>query len=390
VRRMAQWCALLGVGAVTIAAAGCGGHDSPSSSSSGNVFIGIEGTLSGAEPVPAFTDGAVDYLKMANSTNLVPHIKFTYKVADTANNGAQALTVTRDFIQADGADAIISFGSVPIDALKAAASSLKVPIIASGDGDLFVNSATNMYTAVPSYLAMWHYAMQLVPSHFHDSTASLVYQDDSFGQPASAAANQFASSSGITVSTQVPVPDTTTSDFTPFAARLKASGAKIVIAALAPELLAGVEAAANQLGYNPIWLTNWGAEETSVLTAIGAASARTYAVDFLPPIDTTKTSAMNAYKSGVSSADLNNEFAEQGWNEAAVLVKAVDSLVAAHQSVSPTSLQNAMLKVSGSIGTMTNFSYTSSKHYGVNDMALLAYKNGDFVQITPFVSLPAS
>jgi ABC-type branched-subunit amino acid transport system substrate-binding protein len=388
-RRVARWCALIGIGATAIAATGCAGHDSPAINS-GTVFIGIEGTLSGAEPVPAFTDGAVAYLKAANSAKLVPNIKFAYKVGDTANNGAQALTVARDFIQADGADAIISFGSVPIDALKPAAASLKVPIIASGDGDLFVNPPENMFSAVPSYEAMWHYALQLVPSHFNDAAASVVYQDDSFGQPASVAANQFASSSGVKVLTQVPVPDTTTSDFTPFAARLKASGAKIAIAALAPELLAGVEAAANQIGYDPIWLTNWGAEEASVIKAIGTAATRTYAVDFLPPIQTTSTSAMDAYKSDINSADLNDEFAEQGWNEAAVVVKAVSNLVAGHQSVTPSTLQNAMLQVTGAIGTMTNFGYSPSLHYGVNDMALLAYKNGAFEQITPFVRLPAS
>jgi ABC-type branched-subunit amino acid transport system substrate-binding protein len=239
---------------------------------------------------------------------------------------------------------------------------------------------------------MWHYALQLVKSRFHDTTASVVYQDDSFGQPASAAAGQFASSSGVKISTQVPVPDTTTSDFTPFAARLKASGAKIAIAALAPELLAGVEAAANQIGYDPIWLTNWGAEESSVITAIGAAARRTYAVDFLPPIETTTTSAMDAYKSAMKKlypSDLNNEFAEQGWNEAAVLVKAAGNAAAGHHSVTSSTLQNAMLKVSGSIGTMTSFSYSSSRHYGINDMALLAFSNGNFDQITPFVKLPA-
>lgn len=387
-RQVAQWCALLAAGAVAIAAAGCGGHDS--AKNSGTVFIGIEGTLSGAEPVPAFTDGAVAYLKAANSKKLVPNTKFAYKVGDTGNNGAQALTVTRNFVHADGADAIISFGSVPINALKAAAPSLKVPIIASGNGDLFVNPPENMFSAVPSYLAMWHYALQLVSTHFHESAASVVYQDDSFGQPASAAADRFASSSGVKVLNQVPVPSTTTSDFTPFAARLKASGAKIVIAGLAPELLAGVEAAANGIGYNPVWLTNWGAEETSVIKTIGTAVTRTYAVDFLPPIETTTTAAMDTYKSAMNSSDLDNEFAEQGWNEAAVVVKAVSNLVAAHQSITSAALQNAMLKVSGSVGTMTNFRYDSSQHYGVNDMALLGYKNGAFDQITPFTRLPSS
>lgn len=379
---------MVGVGAIAITAVGCGGHGA--ANDSGTVFIGIEGTLSGSAPVPAFTDGAVAYLKRANATKQVPNVKFEYKVADTANNGAQALTITRNFIQADGADAIISFGSVPIGALKSAASSLKVPIIASGNGDLFVNSAPSMFSAVPSYVGMWHYALQLVTSHFKENTASLVYQDDSFGQPASQSVNEFAASSGVKVLTQVPVPNTTTSDFTPFAARLKSSGAKVVIAALAPALLAGVEAAANQIGYNPTWLTNWGAEESSVIKTIGPAITRTYAIDFLPPIETTNTSEMQAYKSAIGSADLDNEFAEQGWNEAAVLVQAVSSLAAAHRSVTPAALQAAMLKVSGTIGTMTNFSYTSSRHDGINDMTLLAYKNGAFNQIAPFSSLPES
>lgn len=387
-RQVAQWSALLTAAAMAIAATGCGGHDS--AKKSGTVFIGVEGTLSGAAPVPAFTDGAVAYLKTANSKKLVPNTKFEYKVSDTGNNGAQALTVTRNFVKADEADAIISFGSVPINALKAAASSLKVPIIASGNGDLFVNSPGNMFSAVPSYSAMWHYALQLVNTHFHESTASVVYQDDSFGQPASAAAGKFATSSGVKVLSQVPVPSTTSSDFTPFAARLKASGANIVIAALAPSLLAGVEAAANQIGYNPIWLTNWGAEEESVIKTIGSAAGRTYAVDFLPPIETTNTAAMGAYKSAINSGDLDNEFAEQGWNEAAVVVKAVGDLVAAHQAITSTALQNAMLKVSGSVGTMTDFRYDSSHHNGVNDMALLAYKNGVFDQITSFTRLPSS
>ena len=390
-----KWLAT-GAGAALIASAcGSSSHSSAASGpTSKTIFIGVEGTLSGAAPLPAFTDGAVAYLKQANATHAVPGYTFAWKVSDTANNGPQTLTVSRDLVQANHADALISFGSIPIDALKPAAASLKVPIIASGDGDLFLPAQPSLFGATPSYLAMWHYALQLASKHFNQSSVSIVYQNDSFGQPADTAGKQFASSSGVTVSTSVPVPNTTTSDFTPYAARLKASNAPLVIAALAPSLLAGIVSAANSIGYHPIWLTNWGAEVSSVVSAIGSAISQTYAVDFLPPIATTTTSAMQAYKAGMAAsdpADTSNEFAEQGWDEAAVLVTSIQQVVSAKKAVTPSSIQTAMSGLSNaSIGTMTGITYSSSQHFGVTSMALLAYSGGQWREITPFVSLPAA
>jgi ABC-type branched-subunit amino acid transport system substrate-binding protein len=393
VRRLAA----LGVGATMMVAA-CGQAGSSnsasgnSSASSKSVMIGVEGTLSGAEPVPAFTDGAVAYLNSANQTHAVPGYTFQSKVEDTANNGAQALTVTRTLIQGNGADAIVSFGSVPIDAIKAAAPSLHVPIIASGDGDLFIPPPDNLYGAVPSYVSMWHYVFGLANTQFHQSNVGLVYQDDSFGQPAATAARTDASAAGVTVTTQVPVPNTTTSDFTSFAARLKSANAPVVVAALAPELLAGVIGAANQLGYQPIWLTNWGAEEASVIKDVGPTIDKVYAADFLPPIATTSTPAMTAYKSAITNqypGDVDNEFAEQGWDEAAVIVKAVGNLVAQKKAVTPAALQTAMSQVTGNIGTLTGFAYTPQQHYGVTRMALLQYQGSAYQQMTPFTTLPS-
>lgn len=396
--RLSTW-KMLAVGAsAAVVAAACGSSTRQGSNSAGSgtktIFIGVEGTLSGSAPIPAFTDGAVAYLKQANAAHTVPGYTFSWKVEDTANNGPQTLAVSRDLVQADHADALITFGSIPIDALKPAAANLKVPIIASGDGDFFQPPQPSMFGATPSYLAMWHYTLQLAKQHFNQSTVGIVYQNDSFGQPLDSAAKQFASSSGVRVSTSVPVPDTTTSDFTPYAARLKSANAPLVIAALAPSLLAGIISTASSLGYHPIWLTNWGAEVPSVVSAIGSAIKQTYAVDFLPPIATTTTAAMKAYKAGIGSynaGDTSNEFAEQGWDEAAVLITAIQKVVSSKQAVTPSSIQAAMSSIhDATIGTMTGFTYSSTQHFGVTSMALLAYSGGQFHEITPFAPLPAA
>ncbi len=382
--------------ALTLVVSACGnsGTSNGGSSSQGKTInIGVESTLSGSLPVPGYAYGNEAYFRALDAKGGVAGYKIKYFVADTANSGPQTVTVSRNLVSSDHISALISFGTVPADALLPIQTQLGVPILISSDGDSFIPGKAYQYDAVPSYHAMWKFAVGLVKSRFSKSGFAYAYQSDAFGQPLPDVAAAAAQADGLKVLASVPVPTSTTSDFTPYAAKLKASGAPVVILGMGPSLIAGVIKASTALGYNPIWLSNWGIEGPSVVSAIGSAAQNAYAVDYFPPEATTNTPAYQAYKQAMSKyypSDVSDQFAMQGWTYAAIVTYAIQQAAKSGKGVTATTINAALSSITNqSVGLLPTLSYNAQEHNGVTEMTLLGYQGGAWHQLLPFTKLPS-
>lgn len=394
---------VLASGTVAVLAAACGGGSSSGSSSASTskgggdaktVNIGISGILSGPSTFPGFVDGAEAYYKTINAKGGIDGYSVDYYVGDNAEAGPQAVTVARSLVAEHKVLGIIAQGTVPAQAMIPLEPQLKVPMEISADGDLYIPPKPGVYDAIPSYTALWEYVLGAVKAHFNQSAVSYIYQDDAFGQPLSKVVPAQASSHGIQVKAGVPVPDNVTSNFTPYAQRLRASGAPVVLSSLSPQLASGVVKAAQAIGYNPLWISTWDAESPAFVDAVGpTAMKRVYAVDLYPPLATTHSTAVAAYTAAMKKYypdHLTDQYAYQGWTYAAIFAYAIKQVADAKEPMTAANVNTAISHINGvPIGLLPKIAYSSTGHQGVNVLTLLGYQNGAFHQITPFENLPS-
>lgn len=381
------------VAALALALAACGSSQSGGGSSK-SVNIGVAASLSGPSTFPGFAHGAEAYFKAMNAKGGISGYHINYYVGDNANAGPQSVTVVRSMAQSHHIAGLIALGTVAANALIPLQPSLKIPMEVSADGDLYIPPKDGAYDAIPSYKSMWRYTTGLVGSHFKQQSLAYIYQTDAFGQPADDVISSEAQKDGLKVLTKVPMPNSVTSDFVPYASRLKASGAKVVLLALTSALDAGIIKAGESLGYHPIWVSTWNAEAPSVIAALGpSVMSRVFAVDLYPPVATTDSAAYTAYKTAMKKyypKEVADQFAMQGWTYGSIFGYAITQLAKAHKDITPDALNKVIGSMNGvSVGLLPSLSYDSEGHQGITKMALLGYDNGNFKQVTDFTEMPA-
>lgn len=353
--------------------------------------VGLLGVLSGPIALPSFTNGAVAYFKSANAAGGVGGYQFSWKLVDDANNGPQAVSQARSLVQGDGVQALIGAGSGPVTALKAIAPSLGVPVVMGGDGALFAPPVSNMFTTTPDYYSTWEFAADIAKSHLNSSKIGLIYSNDAFGTPAQTALSSYAPKKGITLVSSVAIP-TGTTNFVPIVQKMKDANAPVVVLALQAQLITGVIKTAENIGYAPKWIANWGAEGPPVVAALGAQQmASVTSFDFVPPLSSTAPGTV-AYKTGMQKydpADMTDAFAQYGWDYGALIADALKAVTAQHKAVNNSDMIAAIDSLSNQqVGTVPSVTYSSSQHYGVQSLVALQYSNGQWVTDGSFQQAP--
>lgn len=380
--------------ATTAVAACCGaslaacGSTAAKSSSGKTITVGLANILSGSQTAFGIDgEGAISYFKYVNSHGGTDGYTYKWIRSDTAGSSSQAETVARDLVQQDQAEAVLADGTIPAEGIKAIAPTLKVPIIAGADGDLFTNPViSNFYSVLPAYRGEGPLFLQYAKSQLHEDKVALAYENDSIGQPFEAATPGWATSHGYQLVKSVGFP-ATTSDFSGYAADLKASGAQAVIVSAATPGLAGIVKAMAAIGYNPTVFSSWEAIDPAYTSLVGNLADQDIAIDFQLPLSSNSPSVA-LYRQVVSQyypKDVTSSFVEQGWNFAEIIDQAVKATVKAGKPVTGENLVAAMNRFTNlPIGTLPSVTYNGQEHYSTAKAYLYKVSNDNgAVQAAP-------
>lgn len=373
------------------AACGVSGSGSSEKGVDGKVItVGLSSTLSG--PGADFGNigkGTEAYLKNVNAHGGVNGYTFTFDELDNQYVASTAVANARTL--APKSFMIVTSGTPPVQGILSVADSLKTPIFGAANGDFFTPASKYAFGQNPSYGGLAESDTRYIVQNLGIKKLALLYQPDDVGEAAHKLVPGYAKSLGATVSAQVAVPITAT-DFSSYAAKLKASGADAVISMMAPATLAGVQQAAVGISYDPKWTSIFATQSTSYTQSVPASVvANTYSDAYQLPVSGSEG---NTYKKVVGKyypKSLGSSTTPQGWNFGAIIAAAVKAATDGGKQLTEQGFLDALGTAfhGQKVGFIPSFTYNSSQHFGSATAAVYTLTpQGPGKQVAPFKPLP--
>ena len=381
------------------AAAGCGSTGSQagvasaaSSAAPKTIKIGLATVLSGPASAYGNTDyGLMAYLNNVNRSGGVNGYKYSYVVKDTGYDPSRAATIFRSFAQSDNVFAVVAVGSGPFAGIAPIAKQTGVPTFSAVDGALVTPPVSNIWGQEPAFVRMALFNAQFAMQKLGVKDLGSIYENDDVGAPSGKVLPQYVKQNGGKLLTNIPI-DMTATDFSPYAAKLKQSGAKVVLSTSGPVVLAGVQKAAAAIGYKPKWITLFGSEDPAYLALAGPLAQGVYLSSYQFPLDSSDPSVVQ-FRQVMSKAYPKAEFssfAQQGWNFAVVINDAVKQATAGGKSLTRARFLSAVESIRGpQVGMMRDVNYGDpSTHAPTQSSAILQIAGKKYRVAQGFTTLP--
>ena len=392
---------LLGVGAAVAALVlmGCGATEEESGKpgideSAKEITIGAFGPVTGNPIYKDELSAADAYFKMVNDQGGLDGWKIRYVTRDDQYDPTKTPLAARQLVERDNIFAFINaVGTTQIQAVLPFIEDTGIPFVAPAAGrDLFAEAGfmENVFPAGPSFRDEGQLLARYAIEQLGARRLGLFYRDDAVGQPSVPGYEQAISEAGAEDVAQISHPVTTT-DFTPYAKRLKSSGAEAVVVFAGPDGVAGLQKAARAIGYNPEWLAVWFAA-TDQFSKLGGQEG-TYFDAWLTPL-AADTEAVQTYKQAMEKYQPNaalGSVSQQGWVDAAIGVEALRRTLERDGEFTRDGLIEALETFQDvDVGMAKGITYTSESHLGVTNESIVQLRDGEFEIIAEDVSLEAS
>lgn len=349
------------------------------------VTIGINDIISGPAGIYAANvgKGLTDYLKWTNAKGGVNGYKFDWKSKDNANSSTQGAAVSRQL--APTSFAMYLGGTQTVIGTTPLVNKLKVPMIASATGDLFTpNPNKYLYAASPPYTLSARAAAQFLVKTLGLKNVAITYQS---GIPGSEGLSSFVSSIGGKLVDSESI-DAATTDFAPYAQKLKNSGAQGVVDIAGAPLQAGLQKATDAIGYTPKWAGTWLEADPSYTKLAGSAADGTYVVNYIIS-QTGDDPAAQQYRKTVGKYSPNivgSQYTVQGWNLGAIFVEGVKAATTGKKKLTREGFVEALGKINKQkLGLISSVTYNSTQHYGAGSIGIFQFESGGTLkQVAPF------
>jgi branched-chain amino acid transport system substrate-binding protein len=328
-------------------------------------------------------------LGVVNSEGGVNGWKIKFTVLDDGYDPSTALSNVRQLVENDKVFAIVTnVGTPTVSAELPYLSNSGVPDIGFvAEAGLLsgkYSTASNLFSVIPAYANVTAFIVNYLAKQKHEKTISLMYQDDQSGAAVAPGVAAQAKKDGVTVAASAAVPDTAT-DFSGYAAKLKAGNAKEVVAWGPPAMVAGVMNASAAIGYKPEWLAPFFVPGPSFFKLVGPLADNMEFESWFEPL-TSGTTGVKTFLAALSkyTPDSNpSTTAEGGWIS---MYEFIDGLKAATaggkmptRSALMAALNNGKSLEPGNVGA--KFSYTPTDRIPGSVDSILKYDNGSLTTV---------
>jgi branched-chain amino acid transport system substrate-binding protein len=377
-------------------AAACGSSSSSGSKSATGATKTIVVGQNAIESGPAATSypqtlGFEAYLNYINSTGGVNGYKFSYVSEDNAYQATQGVEAQAK-LNAQNPFTSFVVGTVIVSAVIPSLNSqgYKGTLFASADGGLIQKLTTpnlSVWGVVPAYQYLVRYDANFIMNNLSTKSFAYAYENDSLTADATPSVETYVPASGGTLAIKLPVPHSTT-NFVPLATQLQSSGAKTVLAWMDSPTLVGLQKAADQIGYKPVWVTPFFSLTSGYLKLAGSLSEGTYIDGYLPPA-TSSEAPVQLYATWISQLSPTAvQGGEIGWQSAAAFISGFRKATAGGKKATATGLATAMRQVNGTVA-LEKLDFTKT-NWGSTQAAMYQVKNGAFDQVAAPSSIPGT
>lgn len=332
------------------------------------IKIGMSSILSGpAASAGTGTDaGTKAYLETLNEKGGVNGYTFTFDEQDNEYDAAKSATVARSLVN-NGADLIVTQGTAQLAATAPVVGDL--PILTLSDGGLLAppTKYPNTFGINPDYRREAAYGADFILKKLNQKTAGLVYLNTATGTPArDAFPARFTAGGGQVVASEAVAQGST--DYSPFVQKLKQSGAPVVYAFLLDTQMAGLQKAADAIGYKPIWVTWFTPYNPAYLKLAGGLATGTYVSLFQTPLSDSADPEVGKFLTAMKKYgpdQIDNPTAQQGWTFGAIIEKGVTLATADGKEFTTANFVTALKTIQGQrMGFVSSLTYNDQTHAG--------------------------
>ncbi len=342
----------------------------------------------------SISQGADAYFRWSNDHGGVNGYRFKFVMANDQYNPALTPAAARRLVEVDKVFSIVTaVGTASNVSVLSYLSDVGIPNIAplTGDPALTHPVRKNIFTVMPDYTTEGAFQAQFALDSLHSKSLGVIYQNDALGKSGLDGVMKMLAQRGLKAATTVPY-DLGSVNFTPMVARLKASGADTVIVWGSVPPFVPILKAAQALDYQPKWVAYLFDAAPAVLNQIPPAQVKNAYFDSWVPLPSDADmvayrDAMAKYYPQVTSSSF---LPATGWCLASVFASAFNDSVAGGAAPSWSGLEKSLEGMHDfSNKYVHRLTFSATNHQGEPAEFVMRYENGNFVKVSPYLSLPA-
>lgn len=405
--------ALAGLLLASLALAACGGGGSSSTEASttegaaeessasaepnenggSTIILGAMAPLTGpVSSLAPVVEGMKAYFEtQVNDNGGIGGHKIKFIVKNDEYDPSKAPAQARALVEEDEIQMMCgNVGTPPLTAIGEYLTSSGVPDLAlSGDAQ-FAGPETTIFQQLTPYAPLGAQVAEFAVNGLGKKSVAIAYSPDGVGEPFKEGAEAELSKLGIKPAAVVEfnpeAPDQST-----VAAKLKASGAEVVMVNHVAPIVTLITKAAKQIGYEPTWASTFALNEEHLSElAEGTLDGAYLSTPYL--IGTEPEAA--PYREGIKaySAKLNPEapILMEGWTTAAVCAEVLEQAVEAAGGEAPSREQilETMKQFKSTGPWAKGLEWTAEDHTGQKDAQIIQFNGKTFKQVKPFSPVP--
>ncbi|WP_202820013.1 ABC transporter substrate-binding protein [Calderihabitans maritimus] len=342
-----------------------------------------------------YADGAKNYIAYLNSQGGINGRKIELIDIDYAYKIPQAIEAYNKLVKQHKVVAILGWGTGDTEALVEKIRQDKIPYISGSYSENLLEIETHPYNflVAPSYSDQIRFVLQWIKDNWTDTSrnpkVAFIYNDTGFGRSPIEDGREFAQKIGVDLVDEEIV-DLKALDATSQLLNMKKTEPDFAILQETSNATATVLKDAKKLGLTTQFIgLNWAADEKVVELAGNAAEGYIGVIPFAFPYEDLP--AIQEIKNWVESnggnwAEKNQKFI-QGWVSAAVMA---EGMKRAGDDITGEGIQKGLESIKNfDLGGLASpVSFSAESHRGALKARLYQVKDGKFVPLTDWMSLP--
>jgi branched-chain amino acid transport system substrate-binding protein len=382
------------VAAAALAAAGCGSDDDAAGGSAGDeIVVGTIMPMSG--PQVALSNsyaGMRAAFAAVNDAGGIDGKKIRVVVRDDQFNPAQTPKAARELVESE--DVVMLCSNQGSGTLKAISPYLKTrsvgSVAQSGEPELFPADSTAFQMLTRYDQTGAHLVRHFVEERKLDKIA-VAYTEDGVGLPFLHGVEHQLEQLGLEPVAKVKF-NAAATDMAPVAAKLKSSGADVVVVNHTAPIIGQIARSTARLGFRPMWGLTYAAQNKQVLE-LGGPSLEGRMV-FASPFPTADDPVLAEYRKQMKQrfpdVDVTDFLTIEGFAAGQVCAGVLEQAVEAAGGQVPSREQvlDSLRSFSLDSGGVRGLKWTADVHTGPTGLQLLEFDGDKFKRVAPFRQAP--
>lgn len=373
----------------TMSLSACGGSEGAASGSE-NIKIGVIAPLTGpVSSLGPLADGIEAYFDKVNANGGIDGINVDVIVKDDAYDPSKTPGQARALVEQEQVDMMCApTGTGPVSAIYQYLTQQKVPTLALSGSPEFAGPETTVFEQLPDYRSLGAFVADFAVNDLKKSKVAIAYSPDGVGEPFLEGAEAHLKELGITPTTVEFNPESP--DQSTVAAKLKASGAEIVLVNHVAPIVASIAKAAERQGYTPEYASTFALNDARFKELTEGSLDGVYvATPYLIGTEEEAKPYRDALAEHAKDVDPLDPVVMEGWATAdacnAVLEDAVEE---AGGKPSREQILDAMTDITIDTAYVPGLTWTPEDHTGQKNSQITQFDGEKFVPFKPFTDFP--